>query len=135
MEHKKRLTEYGKFHKGEGRGGLARSTKIFQRKNSPLLWKMGGVSPSQSPNHVISLILIFGCLCRSSLYFKIQVTEKYSTAMCQVSPNPKDNPYFQYWEERSFSTFRQFLTFDRSHYQHKIIQQRAGLLLTDRTPQ
>ena len=35
---------------------------------------------SQSPNQMISLILLFGFLCRS--YFQIQVTEKYSTAMC-----------------------------------------------------
>ena len=33
---------------------------------------------------MISLILIFGCLCRS--YFQIQVTEKYSTAMCYSGP-------------------------------------------------
>ena len=30
---------------------------------------------------MISLILIFRCLCRSYIYFQIQVTEKYSTAM------------------------------------------------------
>ena len=35
---------------------------------------------SQSPNQMISLILLFGFLCRS--YSQIQVTEKYSTAMC-----------------------------------------------------
>ena len=29
---KRRLTKYGKFHKEEGGGGLARSTKIYNRK-------------------------------------------------------------------------------------------------------
>ena len=34
------------------------------------------------PNQMISLILIFGFLCRSSIiYFDTQMTEKYSTAM------------------------------------------------------
>ena len=38
---------------------------------------------------MISLILIFGCLCRSYiLYFQIQVTEKYSTAMCYLLTHP-----------------------------------------------
>lgn len=54
----------------------------------------GIVSTTKLPNQMISLILIFGCLFRSSiynlyhlyiyLYFQIQVTEKYSTAMCYV---------------------------------------------------
>ena len=34
------------------------------------------------PNQIISLILIFGFLCRSSIYFNTQMTKKYSTAMC-----------------------------------------------------
>ena len=38
------------------------------------------VETSKLPNQMISLILIFGCLCRSS-YFQIQVTEKYSTSL------------------------------------------------------
>ena len=44
----KRLTEYGKFHKGDGGGRcLARSTKKFNRKISPFL-KMGGGGLTQS---------------------------------------------------------------------------------------
>ena len=35
------------------------------------------------PNQMISLILIFGCLVYvDHLYFDIQITKKYSTAMC-----------------------------------------------------
>ena len=44
-------------------------------------WSKGMINASQSPNQMVSLILLFGFLCRSS-YFQIQVTEKYSTAMC-----------------------------------------------------
>ena len=73
-------------HHGDQEGDVVLVTVMMIRVGGD--YDDGDVTISWLPNQMISLILIFGFLCRSSIFIYISIPrwlEKYSTAMCYVT--------------------------------------------------